>query len=309
MKNIQIKMSLIFTIVCISFNVYAQENIKGFAFLRIGTGGRAAGMGEAYTAAASGAEATFWNPALMSSENNNSVVLAHTEWLEDIRIEFLGFSFSKGKLNFGISINSNTVSDIEKRSNPVVTPEGYFSAGDFFVGLSASYKLKENLKIGITGKYLYQKIYIEEASGYAFDLGAGYDMPGINLKLGAVVKNIGSVNALKDEKTPLPSLFRIGAVYMMPDLSENISLLFSTDVEKLFDSSISSLFDYFTYHGLEAAYKEKMFLRAGYQSGFEARGISFGLGVKIKKYNFDYGFQPFSFQMGSTHRLSFLYNF
>ena len=309
MKRFIIKLSMIFVFFYISLNTYSQENVKGFAFLRIGIGGRAAGMGEAYTAAAGGAEATFWNPALLSSENNNSVTFAHTEWLEDIRIEFLGYSFGKGNLNFGISINSNTVSDIEKRSNPVVTPEGYFSAGDFFIGLSAACKLKENLKIGITGKYLYQKIYIEDASGYAFDIGAGYDMPGINLKLGAVIKNIGSVNALKDEKTPLPSLYRIGAVYTLPELGENISLLFSTDIEKLFDSGIGSLLDYFTYHGIEAGYKEKMFLRAGYQSGFEARGVSFGLGVKIKKYSFDYGFQPFSFQMGSTHRLSFLYNF
>lgn len=288
---------------CLITHTNAQENTHGFAFLRIGVGGRAAGMGEAYTAVGEGAQATFWNPALIKANTNNSVMITHTEWLEDISSNFLAYSYGKTRLTFGLSLYSNNVSNIEKRSKPTVTPEGLFSANDFFLGASISYLLKENLSIGTTVKYIYQKIYIEDASGYAADFGASYDLLDKKLRLGAVIKNIGSVNILKEEETSLPSLFRIGAAYKISELSENINIIAAADFEKVFDE------DSYTYFGSEIGYKEKIFLRFGMQSGYDARGFSYGLGLLINKYQFDYGFQPFSYNLGNTHRISFNYNF
>ena len=302
MKIFKVYIFILILLTCISF-ANAQDNTHGFAFLRIGVGGRASGMGEAYTAVGKGAQATFWNPALIKSTTNNSVMISHTEWLEDISSNFLAYSYGKKRVAFGLSLYSNTVSNIEKRSRPTVTPEGVFSANDFFLGVSFSYLLKDNLSIGTTVKYIYQKIYIEDASGYAADLGAACDMLDKKLRIGAVIKNIGSVNILKEEETSLPSLIRIGAAYKINDLSEDIKIITAADFEKVFDG------DSYAYFGSEIDYRKKLFLRIGLQSGYDARGFTYGLGVLIKKYQFDYGFQPFSYNLGNTHRISFSYDF
>ena len=49
--------------------------------------------------------------------------------------------------------------------------------------------------VGITGKMLYEKIFIDEASGFGLDLGGNYSYN--NFSVAAVVSNIGSMNSLK----------------------------------------------------------------------------------------------------------------
>jgi len=302
-KNNVLEYIIFFLLIFILFSdLGAQENVKGFAYLRIGAGGRAAGMGEAFTAVSEGASATFWNPASINVDSKNSVLIAHNKWIKDISSNFLSFVFGKNRLKLGLSLYSNTVSDIEKRSKPSLTPEGLFSAADFYLGISASYPFTKKLRIGISIKYIYQKIYIEEASGYSTDFGVSYSFSN-RLKLAAVLKNIGTVSILKNESTSLPALLRTGAAFRIPELINNIKILLSADIEKVFESKT------YLYFGSEIDYKDTISLRTGYQYGYDARGLSYGIGVSVNSYNFDYGIQPFSYQMGTTHRISFYHIF
>ncbi|MEK9139278.1 MAG: PorV/PorQ family protein, partial [Bacteroidota bacterium] len=196
--------------------LHAQAGKSGLAFLKLGISGRGLAMGDAMSAAVSGAPATYYNPAGLLAPQGTStsqLMFMHKEWIQDTRVEFLGASIMLDEENaIGFSLNSTTVSDIEIRTRPG-TPEGSFTARNFSLGASYARSIAEDLDIGITGKFLYQKILIDESSGFGIDLGAQYKTSVENLSVGAALANIGSMQGLRGEKTKLPTLLRIGPAY------------------------------------------------------------------------------------------------
>ena len=54
-------------------------------FLKIGVGGRAASMGEAFVAVANDASALYWNPAGITQLEKNQVIFSRTNWPVDVR--------------------------------------------------------------------------------------------------------------------------------------------------------------------------------------------------------------------------------
>ena len=92
-------MKKIFLIVCISVISVSQiiagggNGKSGLAFLKIGVGGRAVGMGEAFTTIADDASASYWNPSALMNRSQTNVVVMHNEWFQGIRTEFIGIHF------------------------------------------------------------------------------------------------------------------------------------------------------------------------------------------------------------------------
>ena len=195
----------------------AQPGSSGMAFLKLGVSGRGTAMADAGSAIAAGASATYYNPAGLVPEGEapapSQLMFMHREWIQDTRMEFLGSSISLGRDNaLGAAINSTTVSDIEVRTKPGPA-DGTFTSREFTVGLSFAHRFSSDLRVGVTGKYLYQKIFVDENSGYAADIGAIWQSPFDSLTFGAAFCNLGSMGVLITEKTTLPSLFRIGPAY------------------------------------------------------------------------------------------------
>ena len=47
-------------------------------------------------------------------------------------------------------------------------------------------------------------------------------------------------------------------------------------------------------------------LRGGYRHNSEnSSGITAGIGIRLKRYSFDYAYLPFDFNLGDTHQISF----
>ena len=67
-----------------------RAGISAFQFLKIGVGARGVAMGESYVAVANDASSLYWNPAGMAQMTENEVFVAHTEYVADIRHEYLG---------------------------------------------------------------------------------------------------------------------------------------------------------------------------------------------------------------------------
>ncbi|MCK4591632.1 MAG: hypothetical protein KAT86_07740, partial [Candidatus Latescibacteria bacterium] len=63
---------------------------NGMLFLKIGIGARAAAMADAFTAAAQGQSACYWNPAGLVETQGRSALFMHTQWLQGIRHEYGG---------------------------------------------------------------------------------------------------------------------------------------------------------------------------------------------------------------------------
>lgn len=286
--------------------IYAGGGETGFAFLKIGIGGRSAGMGEAATASSTDATAAFWNPAGLIQSNSHDVVFTYNRWINGIQHNFGAAKFVYGNNAFALHYISTGVEDIEQRDIPSENPTAYFSSHDLAIGLSYARKMNDRLSFGVTGKYVYERIQ-SSVSAFAVDLGAWYDIqyaydnPDMDRRwrVGLTLTNVGFSGKFVNEKVTLPTTIRLGSVYhILPITASGNMWLVAAEIEKPLAENVK------THLGTEYGYKNIYFVRAGYQLGYEARGVSAGIGIKIRRVNIDYGYMPFSNSLGATHRIS-----
>ena len=134
---------------------HAQDAGKsGLAFLKIGVGGRAAALGEAYTALANDPTAIYWNPAGLHGGSGTQLAFTHLSWLESIKHDFIAISFPGfgGKLGLGFTMQS--IPDIELREIPSTEPVATLDARDLAVALAYARPLNPQLSVGLSVKYL-----------------------------------------------------------------------------------------------------------------------------------------------------------
>ncbi len=295
---------IILSIIFLAFSVSAFSQNDGaantgLAYLKLGIGARSIAMGEAFSSLSDDGTAFIYNPARMNASENGNVTAMFNKTMLDMTTNYVGAKFRIKKFGIGVGLLKTTISDIEVRNNPGA-PLEKFNADNFSGGISLSYEVYNNLAVGITGKLLYEKIYIDEASGFGMDFGANYIYN--NFSFAAVLSNVGSMNALKNSETKMPTSLRFGASYNYK--KDNLSITGAVDGYKVLDGG--------TFHGhfgAEGGYKDFVFLRAGYMSGYDNKGFTAGVGFKYKSLYLDYAFQPYSTGFGSGNSISLGYNF
>ena len=273
----------------------------GLAFLKLGVTSRAISMGEAVVSNINDAAATHYNPAALFNGSKGNIMFMHNEQVLGVRTEFLAAKIKMNKFAFGLSVNNTAVDDIEVREIPGESVEK-FSAQNYSMGLSVGYRVNEMLTLGMTGKFLFEKIYIDNASGFAFDFGGLYVKD--KLSLGLAISNLGSMSELRSESTKLPSSVRGGASYIIPVTGLESLLRVSAEGYKVLDGG-----KFHTHTGAEFLYKDFLALRVGYQSGYENKSITTGIGLIYKAINLDYAFVPYKFSQGSSHTITLGANF
>jgi hypothetical protein len=288
-----------------TFTVFADNTNKGqngLAYLKIAVDARAVGMGEAYTAVAEDASAVYWNPAGMLKAKRSNVLFNHNEWIQDIRGEFLALSLVRKKSAWGFHLRSFNIGDIPVRVIASSEPLENTSAHYFSAGISYARRLHQRFDIGLTLKYLFEKIYVESAAGIGLDLGLMYRAPVKGLQLGFSMQNFGRMNNLKSESSDLPLITRLGGYYQLPVFSTKVRGSLSSDIVLITNENIR------IHLGTEWLLWQQLALRAGLLSGYDSRSVTLGLGFNRSSIRLDYGFIPFGEDLGSTHRftLSFL---
>ncbi len=281
--------------------IAANKNAStGLPFLKLGIGGRALGMGEAYTALSEDVAGVFYNPAGISWGEDNEITLMHKSWAFGTSTEFLGSTLHTNNVTFGMGLNSTSVDDIEIRQQPGPSL-GTFALHDFSASATVSLRVDTSLSIGATGKFLYEKIYIDESQGFALDLGARYQLDR-NWSLAAVLSNIGAMSTLLNEAEKLPTAFRSGAAFHN-SLSDKYDVTVSGDYVKVLSDNGSRV-----HIGGEITYDRVIALRTGYQFGYEAKNWSIGFGICHGPLRFDYAFVPFIEQLGNTHTFALTFS-
>jgi hypothetical protein len=288
-------------------SLYGQAGDAGLAFLKLGTSARGIAMADAMVAHVSGSAATYYNPAGLSlanaSDPGGQITLMHKEWFGDTRTEFLGAAADLGTSQaIGLSINATTVSDIEIRTRPGV-PQGTFDARNYAIGLSYSHRISDNLRAGVTGKFLYEKILVDDAGGFGIDLGAQYQTSIQQLSFGAILANLGSMSALRSESTSLPALLRMGGAWEDTLGALSSDFMLASDYQLVFPTGQSTLS-----MGGELMFRNVFAARAGYTVGSEGRGFAAGVGVRYGIAGLDYAYAPLSSDLGNSHTFSLLLN-
>ncbi|MFH1196896.1 MAG: PorV/PorQ family protein [bacterium] len=300
MKNTLKFLLLLFT----ASSIMAQSaGTSGLSFLKMGFGARNIAMGDLGVVTATDASALNYNPALLGKFTNSQIMITHNEWIQDVRSEQLGASFSLFNIPFAVGINTTSISDIEVRTKPG-EPLTTFNAHYFYGSLSTGFETVENLFFGMTIKYLYEGMYSDESTGIGYDFGLLYENVINGLNLGASIKNLGSMDVLRGEETKLPVDLRAAAAYNFTLESINSKIVALGGIQKY-----TSTDDLHIHTGAEILYNDLLALRLGYLTGYDSRGLTSGLGILWNSISFDYAFTPFSYDLGSSHTISLMYTF
>lgn len=312
----------------------SKSGTTAASFLEIAVGGQAVGMGSAFVSLARDASALYWNPAGIASLDRSELMLVHTQWIADTKFDFAGFVLPLGNLGtIGLSFTSLSMEDMKVRT--VEMPEGtgeFFSAGDLAVGLSYARSLTDRFKIGITAKFVQQRIWHESATAFAIDAGTTFrtDLFG-GMVIGASLTNFGTSMQLNGRDTR--QFIRVdpnkqGSNDRIPtdieldswDLPLNFQIGVSTDVlnneSYRWTVAVDALHPTDNYEsvnvGSEFVFHDYLFLRGGYQSLFldqSEGGLSLGFGVASGglisglSAQIDYAYRDFG-RLESIHVLS-----
>jgi len=300
------------------------------AFLKIGVGSRAIGMGGAFTATADDISAMYWNPAGLARINGNEATFNHVSWLADVRYDFAAAAVSLadfGTLGAFVDVLSMDEMDVRTIDMPEGTGER-FTAGGLAIGLSYARNLTDQFSIGFNAKYIRENLWHMSSTSFGIDVGVLYRIAVLNeLRLGADIANFGPKMKLEGrdnlyviqvggtegnlvnsdvqlESFDLPLVFRVGAAADV--LKEDVARL-TLAVDAVHPNDNTGYLN----TGVEFAWNEIVFLRGGWKSLFErdteqrwtlGAGLSYEV-VQDLKLKVDYAYQDFG-RLASVHYLS-----
>ncbi|MCJ7508130.1 MAG: PorV/PorQ family protein [candidate division Zixibacteria bacterium] len=282
---------------CYGEDISDKAGTSGLSFLKIGMGARPVGMGEAFTSVSGDINCLYWNPAGLAKTEGINLTFMHNRWFQEISSNYLAAAFKIKKNTIGVSLALNRVPDIEVRDKPTAEPVGTFDAEDLVLTLGYAKSFGAKFDLGVSVKGLYQKIYTYEASGLGFDIGGIYILND-KFQFGTAILNIGPEMKFEEEKFSLPLIYKLGVAYKTSEKHLKGDIILAMDLVKPKDNDLK------LHSGLEYNYNKILFLRMGYQSGYDDKSFSFGMGLGYERYKVDYAFVPFSSDLGNTHRIS-----
>ncbi len=319
-KNNFGKMVLLLVImVLIGEFVHAQSigrvGTTAASFLKIGVGGRALGMGEAYTTLAEDISGVYWNPAGIAEFNTMQAFVNHFDYIGDLYYDFGAFAIPIENLGtFAVFVGRLGMPDIERTTIDYPNGTGEkVSASSVVIGLSYARALTDRFSIGGNVKLINESIWHSSASAVAFDIGVLYRTFFKNIRIGMSISNFGSqmkmegrdmlvqhdisdtfegnnenINAYMDtDQFPLPILFRVG-------LSANITNDFLGIEEHDWIISIDAIHPNDNKEYMNIGTELKLFDLISLRSGFrqlllEDRegGLTLGFGLQYKVMDID----------------------
>lgn len=294
------KIKFILMLCLCSYNLFSQGNYSGLKFLT-NADSRINSLGETKAINSTGASALLGNPSAMNQSLKSEVQIGVIKSIQDITSQSLLVKLQNSQtFSLGFSFVNYKIADIEIREVPG-DPLGTFSSQYISVGIAGAYTLIANLDIGLNAKIIYEKIYVEDATGVGIDIGAYYKLSN-NIHLACTFNSIGKMSPLYEERTKLPLSANLGAAYLfdMYQFFNKISCEYTNYIEdKTNHISLS----------IESTYNDLISLRLGYITGFESKNISAGLGIKYSDFILNYGYVPYSYNLGTHHSLSINYSF
>jgi len=297
--NPKIMIALLIAILFRGQVAIAGDGTSAVDFLNIGVSARTAGTGEALAVLSDGPIASYYNPAGLTTVDYYQVAGMHSEWFQDLRYEFLGFSAPIGqKGGIGFSASYLSLGSISAYSDNN-TAIGSVGANDWSFGLAYGHRLTPSLSLGGGLRMVGEKLDDVETRALAGDIGLQYH--GYSYALGMAFLNVGPAIKYDQSSSPMPTRYDIGFSYL--PLGDRLALLAGMSVP--FHGHVGFK------TGLEYTYAGILTFRSGYSSAdrFDNRGgISLGAGFNIMNNSLDYAYNVNNV-LGGTHQISFVLRF
>jgi hypothetical protein len=300
LSNLGLAVAILLCLVPVN-SLQAQQLSSGADFLKLASGARGEGMGEAFTAVADDINALTWNPAGLALIENPQVGYLRMLYISDIAYNFGGAAvpipLGEDRLGLGAGVINLGVPSFDSTNGaaPAV------SAGDTAVFLSGAYQVKDMISFGVTGKYIMRNIAGFNAAAFGGDAGV-LVTPGSGFRIGAGVFNVGQSVQFVSSSDPLPMEGRLGLAYQLLDLPQH-SLLVAADAGYYIQSQSLQAGG-----GLEYWFQKTLALRVGYTGDTDYQHLTAGVGLNLKLFQFDYAYAPMD-TLGDTHRISLILRF
>lgn len=264
-------------LVCIGQLGIAQQRkagLTGAAFLKVGVGARAIGLGSAVTAIPNDVNQMFWNPAGMALKDEQmQASFSYNKWIADISHNTAAISYNwegvgtvgVGVISFGLS---GIAADRDIPLDPALKPfqieqntSSTYDYRDLALQVSFARYVIENLSLGATLKYVSQTIDGQSATAFAVDFGSVYNIGVMDWTIAARFNNLGSDMKYYDIAFGLPLSFSIGSA-ITPYKDGDNKLMLAVDAVKPQDGP-----QYF-FTGAEYSFMNMIAVRGGWKLNY-----------------------------------------
>jgi hypothetical protein len=288
-----------------ALNVSVESSAStGARFLDIPQSARYAAMGNAGTAAASGVESIFINPA-GTCGGGNGILAAHNSWLDGVLIENAAVSYliMKGMaIGAALSYADEGTTDkygVDVYGNPV--RQGQVSGKSFILKGNYSMQFLKNFSAGINMGFAGEYLGESAAGAFVTDIGLQY-INGNGFGAGISAKNMGTKINNFDLAVPIS-----GGICYKKEFTKEHSMTAAAEIES--DTKANPVFG----SGVEYAFLDSYFLRVGYStdntdSKEGISGIRAGAGIKAGTARIDYSFEPYG-ELGISNKISLFVGF
>lgn len=309
---------LLFSAVAITPQVFSQDEIPAFDFLRVDPGAKASSLAGAFDTYTDDPNAMFYNPATLSTITSKKVSAGFGKYLLDINFGTLSYAQQYKDIGwFGIGVKYFDYGTFDRADENGVSTGETFSANDVMFSVGYSNYMYEKINYGITLKYIYSGIGEYNSSAMAVDVGMLYLIPEQQIGISLSVNNLGAqLSSYIGTKERLPLDVRLGFSKRLEHTPVRINLALA---------KINESREKFVQHlkafsiGTEIIFSDNVSARLGYDneqrqdlklgSSLGIAGFSAGIGIKFAdRVVFDYGLNSLG-KVGSTHRINLGYVF
>ncbi len=322
---------------CMSLAQQSRAQIGGsgtYQFLNLPSSARIAAMGGQNIAVRdSDVNSAFQNPSLLDSSMSNQFSISYVSYFSGINWGYVAYAMDAGRAGtFGVSMHFVNYGDFQG-TDSVGNLTNHFSAGDYDLNIGWGKVIDTNFSIGANLKTIYSSLEQYNSLGMAVDIAGTYYSKKHEFTLAAVIKNIGAQIttyrpgnreslpfevelAMSKRLKHTPFRFSITARHLEQFDISYINPKDSITIDPVSGDTTfakNTFGDKIMRHvvvGMEVLISKNINLRFGYNyerrkelkiaNNFSA-GLSFGIGVRISKFNFSYGYAIYSPVGGSNH--------
>jgi hypothetical protein len=157
-------------------------------------------MGNAFTATVDDPTAIYWNPAGLASMTQGGFSAEIAQGLADIDFNFVSVVLPSRAGTFGVGVTSMRTPDMEVTTVDEQNGTGEtFNAGSLAFAFSYGRALTDRFSLGITAKFINERIWHSTSSGFALDIGTMFVTPFYGIRLGAAITNFGTKMSLNGD--------------------------------------------------------------------------------------------------------------
>jgi opacity protein-like surface antigen len=279
---------------------------EALAFLKLGAGTRATGMGGAFTSIADDASAAFYNPAGIVKLSGMEFMgetyflsfgrhINYLAWVNPFMLDGIIYAAGISWLNYSAG------DDIEARLTNSPEPDFKFSDSSDVTLFNLAAKIFDRLSIGANFRFVFETLDSYRGTGAGFDLGVLAkitDQLNAGISYNGIATNV-SWNTINHTES-LPQVINAGLSYKYENLFGTPGLSIMPAMDVVYNSFSGTK----VRTGAEFAMNDSLFIRMGYNNAFTlGAGLRFRPS-RIVDVKMDYAFTADTIvPAASNHRL------